>query len=102
MAKKRPGGVIGTPGLIVREDVRLPGLALVLAEIRVGDRLPVGVLDAERLLKFADGPGSREAAGRHRSPVARVAYGRPIAVTNRSRPQHRRLPLIGGEQHCRS
>jgi hypothetical protein len=44
--------------------VRLPGLVLVSPEIRIGDRLPGGVFDAERLLKFADRPGRREAAGR--------------------------------------
>jgi hypothetical protein len=42
------------PGLVVREHVRLPGFVLVSAEVRVGDRLTVGVLDPECLLKFTD------------------------------------------------
>ena len=35
------------------------------------------------------------------SPVAGIAYGRPIAATNRARPQHGCLPLVRGEQHSR-
>jgi hypothetical protein len=51
----------------------IEGLFIDFARRPVGDRLPVGVLDAERLLKFADGPGSREAAGRHRSHTRVIA-----------------------------
>ena len=43
------------------------GLVLVVPEVRVGDALPVGILYAERLFQFADGPGRRKAARRHRS-----------------------------------
>ena len=47
----------------MREHAGLPSLVLVSPEVRVGDGLPVGILDAERLLKLADGPGRGEAAG---------------------------------------
>ena len=58
------GDIGGDPaGLVVREHAGLPSLVLVSPEVRVGDGLPVGILDAERLLKLADGPGRREAAG---------------------------------------
>ena len=60
-------------GLVVREHVRLPGLARVVADVGVGERLPGGVLDAERLLKLADGPGCGEAADRHRSHTRVIA-----------------------------
>ena len=40
----------------------------------MGDRLAVGVVDVERLLKLADGPGGGEAADGHRSH-ARVIAG---------------------------
>ncbi|HEX5865811.1 MAG TPA: hypothetical protein VF014_16420 [Casimicrobiaceae bacterium] len=33
------------PGLVVSEHVRLPDLVLVSPEVRVGERLPVGVAD---------------------------------------------------------
>jgi len=48
----------------MEEHVRLPGLVLVSPEVRVGDGLTVGVLGAERLLKLANQPGCRQAAGR--------------------------------------
>jgi hypothetical protein len=47
----------------VCEDVRLPSLILASAERGVIDRLPGGVLDAERLFKLADGLGSGKSGG---------------------------------------
>jgi hypothetical protein len=54
MVKERGGSFGHRAGLVVREHVRLPGLILVSAEVGVGDRLTVGVLDPECLLKFTD------------------------------------------------
>ena len=71
------------------EHVRLSGLVLVPPEVRVGNSLPLGVLDAERLLKFADGPRRREKAGRHRSHTRGIA-GAPrfFTLTHvRTRPE---------------
>jgi hypothetical protein len=39
--------------------------ARLLLEVHVGARLPVGVADDEAGVRLLDGPGRREAAGRH-------------------------------------
>jgi hypothetical protein len=66
------------PGLVPGQHIRLPCLVFVLAEIGARDRLPVGVLNAERLLDLAERPGCGcgKTAGAHRpipvsSPVCR-------------------------------
>ena len=76
------------PGLVVREHVRLTGLVLVLAEVSVGDRLPGGVLYAERLLKLSDRPGRGEAAGRYRCHTLVMAglSGFLVLIHVRTRP----------------
>jgi hypothetical protein len=54
------GNVGGDPAcLVVPEHARLPRLILVSSEVRVGDRPPRGIFNAERLLKLAVGPGRR-------------------------------------------
>ena len=49
------------------------GTGLPQWKVGVGDRLPIRVADDERLLKLADGPGCKEAAGRHRSHTLVIA-----------------------------
>ena len=56
----------------VTVTVPLSGFVLILAEIGVGDRLPRGVLDVERLLKLAGGPGCGEAVGHLEISTGRV------------------------------
>ena len=74
-----------------REHVRLPGLVLVLAEVDIGDRLPSGVIDAERLLEL-ERTRAQESGGcslSSRLPPHEFAL---VGVNPVNRPQRRKIP----------
>jgi hypothetical protein len=74
------------------EHVRLPSLVLILAEVRVGDRLPVGVLDAERLFQLSDQQGAGKwqlLTVRSSLPPHEPAL---VGVNPVNRPQRRKIP----------
>jgi len=60
-------GYIGSdaPGLVPREQMRRRAPARLLLEIDIRERLPGMILHDEAGIGLLDGPGRREAAGRH-------------------------------------
>jgi hypothetical protein len=58
------------PCLVARENTGLSGHVVVIAEIEIPERLPVGVIDAERAFGFGDRPRRREPARRRHFAAA--------------------------------